>query len=316
MIQTEQTFLQLLKAIKTQKAFCRAYYEQVLKETGINFQNVLEKSDSRKIQNYTLQVPLAIGETSALLRGTPLNNQERELLTLLAMGSALMDDISDKSESKNNIQKVDLLHHLQNKAKKVRTWNKAFDQQFDITFKHHNYSAIQQSKIPLSLAQLREITFNKCGHAFLLSQALLSHNIGQKEKDFMFQFGALAQIGDDILDVYDDLSASHQTLVTMQSFSDSRTLLETETSVLLKMLHDLDYPKNQKNATALHCLSFIGVFYLAHEQINSNLPDQDNLNDILSHDRSKYIVDMSSFKNQRKLFKWLSSHKDIFRSSK
>ena len=154
----------------------------------------------------------------------------------------------------------------------------------------------------ISLNELEQITFSKCGNAFLVIRSILPEPIILNETEAIYQYGGTAQIGDDILDLYDDISNKQYTLATNLELKQLTELFNNELiktySGFYMTKHDL---KNIRKAV-MRISIFLSVFNLGlkrYEKLNINTTDRERIRRM---ERTHFIIDMAKAGNIFKLF--------------
>lgn len=164
------------------------------------------------------------------LLGEKLKVAERKLGWQMAVMFALGDEIS---EGNNRLQadiKIAVLEKEKTKQSPEErliafAYQNILKQHPDLpTFQFYLKLALQaqddsllQKNDDLSPSQLRKITFDKCGYAFLLLRSGLTSPIGEAEKESIYLLGGLIQLINDTFDVYEDCQAGIHTLPNTSS---------------------------------------------------------------------------------------------------
>ena len=103
--------------------------------------------------------------------------------------------------------------------------------------------------------ELKNITWNKCGYSFLLSRMLLKHTSTKREEELCYQYGGIGQLGDDILDIYDDKKEGIETLPHILNNKELEKLYMDELYILFRNMQGLPYKsKNIRKAARKLCI--------------------------------------------------------------
>jgi hypothetical protein len=187
----------------------------------------LHKLSVNRIRKYAFGVPVIIESLCKKLTGINLNREDRENLCLAGIISPINDWIFDNPKYADSD-----LHHLtfnadsQNiKGKyesnyvrlieilKTRVDNPEFEKYSEKVFNAQIKSRVQRTALN-SINELDEVTRNKGGVSFLFYISTTKKILTDQQKEFVFSFGALVQLIDDIFDVYNDGKEGTETLAT------------------------------------------------------------------------------------------------------
>src|SRR5512145_3144234 len=105
------TYFNLLHSVKKQKVFLRKLLANALNTARKSNDGSIHDNDFRKIINYyAMGVPAILGEAFCILRGKPMDKEERTVLTYLGALTGLFDDYFDK-ESLSETEIKDLINN-------------------------------------------------------------------------------------------------------------------------------------------------------------------------------------------------------------
>jgi len=188
----------------------------------------LTENDKQRLYKYGLYVPLFIGESFAILRGSKLSEKERIAITCLGCMTGLFDDLFDENNYSDSFIRnvlenpvkdsthspqiailVELyplfLDHTPHKSNAKALMLKVFDAQVA--------SRLQTSKT-LTTAELETITYNKGGFTMQFYRTAFENEISESEDALFYKIGAIGQLENDIFDVFKDYHAGINTLAT------------------------------------------------------------------------------------------------------
>jgi hypothetical protein len=154
----------------------------------------------------------------------------------------------------------------------------------------------------ITIDELKTITFNKCGNAFLLIRSILPEVLTDQESDAIFQYGGTAQIGDDILDFYDDIANNQFTLANKLELEELTKLFKTEVLKTYESLFKTLYSKKSIYKTLLRISVFLSVFNLGLQRYKKLNIKTTNWEKIRKMERKTFIIDMAKAANIFKLF--------------
>ncbi|HEX2935139.1 MAG TPA: hypothetical protein VHO72_07280 [Bacteroidales bacterium] len=250
------------RAVSKQKSYIQRTLINDLAPFKATRDGSLEDSDFLKITDYyAFGVPSILGTAFATLRGTPVDENEQEMITSLGALTGLFDDFFDKkslsdaeiqelinnpSRSKASTDSEKLFLHFYNKALAMvldpETLKKAF---FAV------YQAQVESKEQfndLSREKLEDITLKKGGLSLLFYRYAMHNSLSEDEKKLLYALGGLMQFGNDIFDVYKDTQAGIRTLPnTATSINQARTLFTSLLNEVYQLTQQTSFRKRDKN---------------------------------------------------------------------
>ena len=185
------------------------------------------------------------------MRGKKISNVEKKTQVYLSFLAALMDIETDQ-KIKNVSEVIAFFkslqlpqsHELENICFIIQLLRKNIDDQplkklirNSLLFQ---LESLRQTKAN-DITHIKEITWNKCGYSFLFSRMLLNHKIIANEQAFCFHYGGIGQLGDDILDIYDDKRDGIETIAHMLNNEELTTFYMNELLCLFDTIRKLGY---------------------------------------------------------------------------
>jgi hypothetical protein len=297
MLQTFITGNRLASDLEVQKAFYSTYLQSLSHQSGVDTAS-FSRSDLRRMRNYTLQVPVAIGESLACLLERPLESEERENLTFIALLSVLHDDLQDNPNGTSGDAKAKLLDFMQAKGVELRQSNSLFNSRTDATQAAQTAGLLQQHGVNIPKERLKQLSYDKCGLAFLLASSLVDFGSNREPETWLYQFGGVSQLGDDILDDYDDAKSGIKTMANTLPLDEFRAIFHEETAKCFTLLKSTSFPEKAKKLTAKRMAFFLAVFDLALAKLTRKTHDLRDPEAILKHPREYWILDMAKTGNK------------------
>ena len=133
-----------------------------------------------------------------------------------------------------------------------------FKEAFDKVFTAQVESLKQKNK-NINKNEIIEISFAKGGYSVLYYRSVFSNIMLKKENEAIYNLGALAQLGNDIFDVYKDHKQNIRTLVTTsKNINEVREVFIKQISLTFEMFKKLDYKK--KNINFFLRKMYLGIF--------------------------------------------------------
>lgn len=207
--------------------------------------------DSKIYHTYAIQIVSCIAILYCEMRGKKISKVEKKTQVYLSFLAALMDIETDQkikniSEVIVFFKSLQLPHSpvLENICFIIQQLRKNIDDQplkelirNSLLFQ---LESLRQTKSN-DIAYIKEITWNKCGYSFLFSRMLLNHKIIANEQAFCFHYGGIGQLGDDILDIYDDKRDGIETIAHMLNNEELTTFYMNELLCLFDTIRKLGY---------------------------------------------------------------------------
>ncbi len=196
------------------------------------------------------------------LLGKKLLIAERQLAWQMAVMFALGDEVSELGEKvQADIQQAVLEKDKAKQSPEERLIGfvyqqiisthpdlKTFEKYLSLALQAQDASLLQKAA-SLSPEQLRKITFDKCGYAFLLLRSSLHTPVGGYEIDAIYRLGGLIQLINDTFDVYEDCQAGIHTLPN--TASDIQLFRKEFEQAVADVLNAVQAPAPRKKRFAL-----------------------------------------------------------------
>lgn len=300
--------------IKHQKYFAKEMLQPLCSQ--------LSESESERIYKYGLYVPLFIGESFAVLRGTKLSEKERIAITCLGCMTTLFDDLFDETnysdrfirnllenpvkDSTNSPQLTILveLYYLflsntchQTNAKALML--KVFDSQVA--------SRLQTDKT-LTLTELETITYNKGGFTMQLYRTAFETEMTENEQQLFYRLGAIGQLENDIFDAYKDYHSGINTLATnANDVCQVETIYRNLHTKIWKSIDILSFKSIDKENFKRICSLIIARGYVAIHQLKKVSNKTYGILKLWDYARKDLICDMEKPLNRVKLLHYAAS---------
>ena len=270
-------------------------------EFDYSLHELFSEAEYKKIIENAILVNHAILQPLCFLLGRKPSSIETKLQILISFCSSIQDNLVDSPNRENYDKKNDLIQQMGVFIRSNIPNRELFELFLKNTAEAQNRSK-EQFNENISLNELEQITFSKCGNAFLVIRSILPEPIILNETEAIYQYGGTAQIGDDILDLYDDISNKQYTLATNLELKQLTELFNNELiktySGFYMTKHDL---KNIRKAV-MRISIFLSVFNLGlkrYEKLNINTTDRERIRRM---ERTHFIIDMAKAGNIFKLF--------------
>lgn len=302
----------MFRYYKRQKEFIKENIFPDLENFKKNNDTSLSEKDFDKIRNYYGLTLPTIADIFCTFRGAGLTHSERETITYLGALTGLFDDFFDEKGTKD-VHIKELLDHpdIENAGNSheklfIRYYRKAFgnkhsnslEEYRDLIFKAQILSK-KQTGGKLSFEEILHITEQKGGNSVLFVRAALKGEILKPEKELLFKLGLLAQLEDDIFDIYKDHQEGVQTLATTtDSITSLRSLYRSLVNEIYELSEGTDFPKKNKKkfAGAIAVIAARGLVCL--DQLVKL--DHEGKFEISGHSREQLVCDMGKLKNNLK----------------
>jgi hypothetical protein len=256
------TFLRLSRAVSIQKSYIQTTLANDLAPYKENSDGSLEDSDFSKITNYyAYGVPSILGTAFGTLRGAPVNENERAILTYLGALTGLFDDFFDKKGlSDSEIQDM-LSNPLTVKASSdseklfLHFYNKALIKVLDAENLKKAFYAVYMAQVEskkqfngLPYNELKDITLKKGGCSLLFYRCAMHNPLQEDERRLLYVLGGLMQLGNDIFDVYKDTQAGIRTLPnTTSNINQVRALFSSLLDEVFQLTQKTGFKQHNKN---------------------------------------------------------------------
>lgn len=300
--------------IKRQRNFLNKFLHQ--------FSIALDKSDFERLNLYGLYVPVFVGESYCMLRGSSLTNEERTAVTCIGASTGLFDDLFDKkSYDVNYIKNLLLNPEVRNGQSAPENTLVQLYVQFLESSPHPNqikelalkvFDAQVNSKRQfdkwLDENELKLLTFEKGGFTMQLYRRAFGGEISENEDLLFYKIGAIGQLENDIFDVYKDYKEGINTLAT--TTTDIAQLRETYHNLhreILTCIDKTEFKLSNKNKFKLICAFIFARGYLAINQLELVSKRTNNIFKVSEYSRSELVTDMEKPINRIKLLHYAAS---------
>ncbi|MFK7900058.1 MAG: hypothetical protein AB8B61_04800 [Cyclobacteriaceae bacterium] len=276
-------------------------------------------SDSKKYYSYSTLIVTGVSQVYTMLRGKDLTRKERQTQTYLSFLAAIVDEEIDKQItsldqlesflSSMETERSLVLENIYFLVKKILS-NSVGDKKEIIELLKYSLlfqlDSLRQSKENDETA-LKQITWNKCGYAFMLSRMLLQQDCTETEKEFCYQYGGIGQLGDDLLDVYDDQEDGICTLAHLISIDELEGLYHAELEQCFSLLQELTYSEKNKRKTKRRLAIISAIPLVGFDLLKKNKIETGVTFDYKKVKRSETICDMQKLKNGLACFQKINS---------
>jgi hypothetical protein len=258
------------------------------------------------------------------LLGKKLLKEERRLGWLMAVMFALGDEISEGNEREQaDIKTTVLDNQKETQSSEERiigfVYQQLLDKHPDLhTFEKYLKSGLKaqddsllQKDPHLSPAQLRKITFDKCGYAFLLLRSSISSPIGEPEIETIYQLGGLIQLINDTFDVYEDCQAGIRTLPN--TASDILQFRSEFEQVVADVLNSVQAPPKRKKRFALQLAPIVATTRVCLWQFAELQARSGGVFKPEAYGRADLICDMEKPANLWRTVKFLDENRFYFK---
>lgn len=282
----------------------------------------LPENDKQRLYKYGLYVPLFIGESFAVLRGTKLSDKERIAITCLGCMTGLFDDLFDENNYSDsfirslleNLVKdsafspqitilVELYHLFLNHSPHKSNAKALILQVFDAQVA----SRLQTDKT-LTPKDLEAITYNKGGFTMQLYRTAFENEMNESENSLFYQLGAIGQLENDIFDVFKDSCAGINTLAT--NAIDIRQLETIYRKLHAGIWNNIDavhFKSADKENFKRICSLIIARGYVAIHQLKKVSKKTNGIFKLAEYSRKDLICDMEKPLNRVKLLQYAAS---------
>lgn len=307
-------FIKFWKQFKKQKKF--------LSEFSQTYDNKLNKSDLDRVRTYGLYVPIFIGESYSVLRGSKLTTNERTAITCLGSMTALFDDLFDESDYSDDFIRNVLGNPVKNESYSPQlnllvelymlflenSNHKSSAKVLMNNIFHAQVVSRNQTQASLSQKELETITYNKGGYTMQLYRRAFANIISENEDALFYKLGAIGQLENDIFDIYKDYNAGIKTLAT--TASEIKHLELTYQNLHSEILNNIDkttYKFENKEQFKLICSLIISRGYVALSQFKKLSKKTNLVFKITKYSRNELICDMEKPLNRVKLLHYAAS---------
>jgi hypothetical protein len=310
-------FYKILTKILVLCFFYKIYYlfhiRVLIKKIEIKNNIALDSELKKRIQFYSIFVPVMLGIGFQILNGKYLSKTDKRRLVLASAITPLFDDFFERDNlSVDNLKSFlntqnfnsynngeeELLHLLYAELKPLLIDEVLFLEKSTTVFMAQLQAQKQVEFENLTATELEQITFNKGGYSAQLFWYLNSNDNSEIKAKIVFQLGALIQFADDIFDLWFDLKAGCITIVNKAtSIKNLRLGFINQIQFFCKLVFSLEYSENRKILFLEYQLFFISRALVALNQLekvvmSKSLPFKTNL-----HTRQELVCDMQKYSN-------------------
>jgi len=288
----------------------------------------LDEQDYKKITDYYgLAVPVMIGESYCLLRGSKMSDKERLTLTYLGGLTGLFDDFFDRKEMQESYVKslLQFPQHITgaDSSEKLilNLYLKALDQSADSDrLKRYSFEVYEaqvlsklQSGSQIGNKEILDITIQKGGNSVLFYRSSFKEELSCHEKNLFYKLGGIWQIENDLLDVYKDLQHGVQTLVTTENkINNIRVLYIRMFNELIVLLQQVSYPTANKKRFLDSVTLFISIGHVALDVLEKNEKKTNGLFQPEKYERKDLICDIEKPLNILKIVHYFAKQNPAF----
>jgi hypothetical protein len=289
-------FIKLYFEFKTQKRNIKKAFVSIGdKIFTCPLTEILNKNEIKKIESDALLIQLGLLQPFAFLTGRKPTPNETLLQVLISICTAIQDNLIDFSNQEDYNKKIELLNKLGNYVRENISHRDLYEMYLYETLKAQNESK-KQFDNEISIDKIREITFKKCGNAFLLIRSILSENLIENEPEAIFQYGGTAQIGDDILDLHDDIAINLNTLANKTDLKQLIQLFNCEMDKTIILFSKLNYPQKNIRKAIIRIIIFLSVFNLGLQRYQKLQINTTDWIAIMKMGRNVLILDMGKIR--------------------
>ncbi|MBN2747760.1 MAG: hypothetical protein JXR34_13620 [Bacteroidales bacterium] len=274
----------------------------------------LTEKDFKKITDYyAFAIPAFLGEGYCLLRGFGLTKEERYALTYVGSLTGLFDDFFDENPTslehiRQLISAVDdtpannsreklfwflsqkALHFTKDKEMLLSFVDKIFEAQI---------LSLKQKTDSLEYAEIERITFEKGGVSMLFYSSVFGQPASDIEYQLRYLLGGMAQLENDIFDIYRDKEQGIKTLATTATKMDDLRIYYTEqTKRIFSLIQQLELPKSNKINFLRFFAYIVSRAFVCFDFLEKNEKLTDDKFLIHNYERKQLVCDMEKMGNQ------------------
>lgn len=299
---------------QVQKTFMQQTVMQDLDAVKSDADCSLKETDFKKIEYYYGNAVASIlGEGFCLLRGTDMTNTERTALTYIGALSGIFDDFFDELDAPHGRIKllIDKPQEVepQNSHEKLFLifWQKAMMHLPDLAetkkFFHQLLAAQilsqQQKESTLSDQVIYKITYDKGAISFQLYRSAFGKIENNPERKMIDDIGALAQLENDIFDVYKDSQNNIHTPATRcKKINDFRKIYNQLFEDIKSGALQTPYEKKNIQAFIRFLSAIVSRGYVCLDYYEKMEMENQDLSFPIEFQRSNLICDMEKLANK------------------
>lgn len=259
----------------------------------------LSETHRKRIAFYTAQSAIT-NHWFCLLRDAKPNATEVQNALYLGAFTPIADDLMDaqnltfesllaqKSATPDGV----LFAFLYQKLQPQLLQNQLFKTYFEKAHAAQNQSLKQLQKEPLTIEELKKISFDKGGFYTTLYRMVLQNKPVAGEEAAIYTLGAIMQLLNDLFDIHKDYHNGVQTLATnTRNIHFMQAELAALESKFLAQYLALDYPQNAKKKSLAAIFAIVTRGHVAL-QFYQNLQGKNAQLEIANRPRKSLIVDM------------------------
>jgi hypothetical protein len=276
-------------------------------ENGIGFKNI------ERYYGFGLNI---MAELICILKKEKISQKEREIFAhagfMAAYADALMDSkevqgqrLLELYENQKSVKPESILEYLylsHSSEFSDKGPNPYFEECLHNCFVAQKNSK-RQAEANLEFQKVKEISFVKGGNALELFASALPFSFSPSEKAFINNLGILAQYGDDLFDVYEDLKVGQKTLLTAApSVAEAKKDFLLQLKTFHQSLECCPYGKKEINEFKNLLAIALGAYLLAFEKLQKSEIEVGGTLLSRLHKKALYLVDMEKTVNRLKMF--------------
>lgn len=312
------------KEFLLQLYYFRRYVMPLLKEKLASADDSFSQKYVRRMGFYAYFVPVISSANFAVLMNRKLTKIERIAVTQLAAATPIFDDYFDAEvlqldtlstmiahpetfEATTTIERVlvELLVSIKQKVPDFPFFMEICQKVFEA-----QVASKKQKSEQLSAAQIRKITYDKGGYSALLFQSVIGQRPAENELNAIYHLGGLAQLLDDIFDVYEDAQEQIQTLATTQTQVAQLTqTFESDLAYLCSAFHGLGLQPSIVRKFLHLQLFFFTITFVCLRQFQALQPTPDVPFNPKAFERKMLICDMEKISNMLLWVKYFWQYK-------
>ncbi len=311
----------IIKNLQHQKEFIQKNIVPEIEAVKKINDGSLDETDIKKMTGYYgLAVPAILGEAFCALRGEPMTEKERLASTCQGATTGQFDDFFDKQNiSKERLEAfIEKPEEMTGKTANEKLFLQLYktglqnipDRELMLAHIYRVYHSQIESKKQaapgLSFDEIKKITLLKGGESVVFYRVVFASPMEKEEEEVLMKLGGLMQLSNDIFDIYKDLDAGINTLITTtKNVNDIRRLF----IALLKEGYDAAYNLNYKKQHIKKMLSIfsIGVFsrcFVCLDHLEKSECLSDNVFTPHFYNRNQLVCDMDTAANKLKSVKY------------
>lgn len=290
-----------------------SFLEKQIRALEKEYGAFLDASYQKRLKLY-MKIAALLIDAAQTLRNQRFSREQKQLTVLFFGLTALFDDLLDEhdytqAEILGVIQKIPqrniLLEHiciglferitaLKTDFQWIDTWQKVIHSQIE--------SQRQVKASHLEPSFLKQLTFDKGGFALVLClETVFGDQISKAELDGAYQAGGVAQLANDIFDIYKDAQAHITTLVTSETdMNQLRQFYDESVLKTMQLFGKLPFDKNNIRQVMLQYLLVVTRAFVAMDQLQALQTPTNPIFELSNYQRKQLICDMERLRNIKK----------------